>query len=108
MSDTPRQIRSKQIAIMVARLSRHYGVSCFDIASREVSKNPKVMSARYLLTYHLHECGMSYEMIAKMNELSVKTVGQHRAQGKRLVLNGMRDFVDELPRVTSTLEILRK
>lgn len=72
------------------------------------SKLAKVTKARQLLIYHMHDCGMSYEAIGKFLKLTVSTVEGHRAQGKRLVLNGMRDFVDELPRVTSSLEILRK
>lgn len=103
---TPEKFAKAQIiARIVARLSMHYGVSAESIANRKASKNANVMSARHLMAYHLHECGMSYQNIAKLQEISVKVAMFHRAEGKKLVTNGMNDLVDSLPRLTSTLDI---
>ena len=95
----------------------HYRVNHTDIANWKgpkenanwnAPKSMKATSARQIYIYHLHECGMSYEAIAKHMHLGPKTVTEHRAKGKRIVLNGLRDFVDELPRVTTTLQLINK
>ena len=113
MIDTEKIKRINRFTQILICICEHYWVNPNKIANWTDDKNwknskcPKVTSAKQLFIYHLHECGMSYEMIGKYMRLSVKTVEQHRAQGKRLVLDGMRDFVDELPKITSTLSITR-
>jgi DNA-binding NarL/FixJ family response regulator len=108
---TPKQTKANRIAQIVMCICDHYRISPKEIANWEGDENwhpqksVKVTSAKQLLIYHLHECGMSYEAIAKSMYLKINTVTEHRAKGNRIVLNGMRDFVDELPRVTTTLQV---
>lgn len=99
---------------IITCICEHYAISPLQLSNWKndpnynASKSPKVTSAKQILIYHLYECGMSYEAIAKFLKLSTNRVSEHKSHGKRLVLGGMRDFVDMLPRVTSTLEIFRK
>jgi hypothetical protein len=92
-------------------LCDHYRVSPRDIYNWEddkewkPSKSPKVQSVKHLLAYHLYECGMSYDAIARFVKLDTYTIRTHYAKGKNIVLGGMRDFVDALPKITTTLEL---
>ena len=105
---TPKQIRAGQIAQIVQCIADHYSIPATKIVDRKDYKLRKVSSARHLLAYHLYECGMSFDAIAKLQARDIHTVQFHYGEGKKLVLNGLRDFVDELPRVTTTLELITK
>ena len=102
---TPKQARMAQIVTCIAD---HYHVPATHIIDLQLRKGKSVMSARRLLVYHLYDCGMSLEKIASFLKRDVHTVRDYYTDGKRIVLNGKRDFVDELPRVTSTLQITNK
>ena len=102
---TPKQIRAGQIAQIVACLADHYAIPAHKIIDRSDCKQIKVNSARVLLVYHLYECGMSFDAVARLQGRDTDTIRTHYARGKNIVLGGMRDFVDELPRITTTLEL---
>lgn len=108
MIDTPRQKRINTMAQIVMCIAEHYHVDPKWIIDMEPRKNIKVMSARRILVFHLYDCGMSFEKIAAFLKRDISTVRDYYTFGKQIVLNGMRDFVDELPRVTSTLFITQK
>jgi len=101
---TTKQKRANQIAQIVQCLADHYAIPAERIIDRQDYKSVKVASARCLLEYHLYECGMSFEAIGRLQGRDVDTIRTHYAKGKRIVLGGMRDFVDELPRVTTTIQ----
>jgi hypothetical protein len=102
---TPKQIRAGQIGQIVACLADHYAIPASKIVDRQEYKSVKVASGRYLLEYHLYECGMSYDSIARLQGRDSDTIRAHYAKGKNIVLGGMRDFVDALPKITTTLEL---
>ena len=102
---TPKQTRTAQIAQITTCIADYYKVQASHIIDDTPRKAKGVMSARRLLCYHLHKCGMGYDMLSKLLKRDVHTVRNYTTEGFNLVIGGMRDFVDELPKVTTTLEI---
>jgi hypothetical protein len=102
---TPKQARANQIAQIVQCIADHYAIPDIKIVDRVDYKSVKVASARYIFEWHLYDCGLSFDAIATLQGRDVDTIRTHYAKGGRIVLDGMRDFVDALPRVTTTLEM---
>ena len=100
-------MKAKQIEQIILCIADHYHVPAVHIIDIKHRTGKNLMSARRLLVFHLYDCGMSFEKIASFLKRDIHTVRDYYQDGKRLVLNGMRDFVDELPKVTTTLEIAR-
>ncbi len=104
----PSPAKLAKIAIILEcnqAIADYFKVPADHIISESPRKGTRIQDARALLAYHLYDCGMSFESIARLLMRSVDHIRRIESAGAIRMMGKDKDLLATLPRIPSTLEI---
>lgn len=104
---TPKQTRAATLAECIELIAAHFECDPVRVFSSFNRPGEAVKSARNLLWYHMHDCGMSYYAIARIFKLSDAHIARSARQGMLRLMDDDREVLARLPRIANTLEFVR-
>jgi hypothetical protein len=97
--------KAQQIAKCVEIVAKYHNLDPTKVYQSFSSAHPPMRRSRCMIWYHLHDCGMSFDSIARLFRLSYDAVQRSTRQGSISFTEEERLLISTLPRIQSTLRL---
>jgi len=100
-----KQTKADAIAACATLIADHLKTNPAKIFTDVQSKEAPGRKARFMLIYHLHRCGMSFDRIGKLVRRSPDYCQKSRGDTLMRLTTRDREILAKLPQIPTTLEI---
>ena len=100
-----KRLKADTIARCTEIIAEHHEINPVRIFTETQVKCPKIREARSILMYHLYECGMTFDRVAKLVSRSPDFCRRSINQSSISLMDDDRELLASLPMIPRSLEI---
>jgi hypothetical protein len=104
-NQTNTMTKAKQIEAVIIAVSKYHGLDPVSVLKSFSSTVKPMVRARLIIWYHMYQCGMSFDAIARVFKLSCETVQKSITLKKSSLTEEEMILIATLPKIENSIQL---